>query len=632
MWVIGIIPVLFFIAVAWWQTQKGMPLRDSAIRAGVITGVWVVGGAELLSLVHALSFWPLLLWWSVPTIIIARKCSRGPLPQIPRLPQERIARLAWGAGGVLLVITFLVSAFTPPNNADALGYHLTRQVYWMQQHSVANFPTENWRALAMPPLAEFGGVQLMILSGGDRWANLIQWAAFALTALTASAIARDLGCNDRLQATAALLVLTIPVAAMQSMNPKNDLVVAFCLCALMFQSLKIYQSRNNSLPEIAILAAACGLLVLSKGSGMIFAVPAAVWIAAMFFKQMTLKRALSCGALTAVIILMMNLGHFLRTQSDFGSPFGLTDEESPTYVANRLHTPPALLSNLVRNAAMHLATPNRKVNRAVEKAVKAIHRWIGLDVNDPLTTYSRSPRFSVVPLFSQESRAKAPIHLCLAAGALVPILRNLFRSRDKILATYFLVPYAGFVLFCWLLAWQDWHTRLHIPLFALTTPTIAYTVGRPLPRLIAVSSALAFAIALFSVLTMESKPLVGKSSFLKHSKSRLRYAGPDNPRPGLDALNDICRERQPKTVGIFAGGGREYVLLWTLLHGDFPPPRIVKMNTTYQKHQTLPRPDMVIAWRVRPDETNVVSSEHFLLLTNVSPVQVYLPRQSGQSF
>jgi hypothetical protein len=187
MWAFGMIPFAFFCLLACREAQKGAPLRDAVIKSGVLSLLWVAAGAELLSLFNALSFWPLLLWWGVPAIGIGRSCIRGPRVSLALLPQDKGARIALVAAGLLLGITFLVSALTPPNNADALTYHLPRQVYWMQQHSVANFPTSNWRALSMPPLTEFAGVQLLILSDDDRWLNLISWFALVLTAASAAA-------------------------------------------------------------------------------------------------------------------------------------------------------------------------------------------------------------------------------------------------------------------------------------------------------------------------------------------------------------------------------------------------------------------------------------------------------------
>jgi len=621
MWALGIIPAFFFCAIAWRQGQRGLPMRDAAIRAGIITGVWVVAGAELLSLVRALSFWPVLLWWSVPAFIILDKCKGGARPVMPRIPKDRILRLVLGAGGLLLAITFVGAAYAPPNNWDVLSYHLPRQVYWMQQHSVANFSTQDWRMLAMPPLAEFAGVQLMILSGGDRWLSLIQWLAFGLTALTAAAIARDLGCDERLQAITALLVLTIPPAAMQSMSAKNDVVVAFFLCALIYQALKIYRCSNTALTEIALLATACGLLALAKGTGMIFGLVAAVWIAAAFLSRMPFKRAIVCGVLTTLIVLSINAGHFIRAHSAFGSPVVVQKVE------NRSHNLRVLFSNVARNTAQHLASPSTNLNGMLEQSVSAFHRLIHLKVNDPKTTFPNVPRFSIGAYFSNEDRATAPVHLLLAIGALIPIAGFLFRREDKILLSWLLVPYGGYVLFCWLLAWQPWGTRLQIPLFCLAAPVIAYALGQRWPHFLLIFSALAFTLGLFSVITAETKPFVGNRTFLRHP-NRARYYRNEDVKPGLNALKAICRQREPKTVGIFAERNRcEYLLLWNLLYSDFPPPRLITMNPASGKAPS-PSPELVVGWRADPGETNAVFRETFLLVTNAGPVMIYLPRKT----
>ena len=230
----------------------------------------------------------------------------------------------------------------------------------------------------------------------------------------------------------------------------------------------------------------------------------------------------------------------------------------------------------------------------------------------------------------------APIHILLAIGALIPIAGDLFRNRDKIAASCLLVPYAGYALFCLLLSWQIWGSRLQVPLFCLAGPVVAYAVGKNFPRLMAVCIALAVALALFSAVTNKSKPLVGKRFFLlRPTRARTRYyPNGEDVRPGLSALRVLCREREPKSVGIFARWNRfEYLVLWNLLYGDFPEPTLVKLNATRGKAPSaLPSPDLVVGWFADPGETNAVFREKFVLVTNAGPVQIYSSRGNAEAF
>src|SRR5688572_6779780 len=364
---LGILPFLFFVGV-FLLLRKRWDWRESAMVAGLISWVWVAAGTELLSLAEAVTFLPVLLWWVFPVAVMGWMC-RGWRP-VWKVPSKRDwVLLAICAGTVLtLGVSFIIAALTPPNNADALSYHLPRQVYWLLQEHVGMFPTNSIRMVVMPPLAEFAGLHLMVLSGGDGWVNLVQWLAFALTAVAASSVARELGCNARLQGLAALLVMTIPPAALESVNPKNDLVAAFFLCALAWLGLKAYNLRGFSLVNAGLVGAACGLLALVKGTGMMFGLPVAAWIGAVCVRTVGIGRALGWGLAVMVIALAINAGHFYRQMETFGSPLGPTGRRAVP-VANTVHTPRALLSNLARNTAMHLTTGNQSLDAWTTRGV-----------------------------------------------------------------------------------------------------------------------------------------------------------------------------------------------------------------------------------------------------------------------
>src|SRR5688572_23212569 len=175
MWALGSLPFLLFLCMAVMLRQRGATAswRDALVMAGVNSAVWATAGAELLSLFKAISFWPLLLWWGVPTAVLIWLWRRGPGPPLPTWPRDPIVAGVTVVIALLLSLTLLSGLLTIPSNWDALSYHLPRQVYWMQQQHVGFFSTNDTRMLTMPPLAEYLGLHLMIMSGGDYWANCV---------------------------------------------------------------------------------------------------------------------------------------------------------------------------------------------------------------------------------------------------------------------------------------------------------------------------------------------------------------------------------------------------------------------------------------------------------------------------
>ncbi|HXE41478.1 MAG TPA: hypothetical protein VN516_00535, partial [Candidatus Baltobacteraceae bacterium] len=48
-----------------------LTIRESFLVSATLATAWLVLGTELLSLFHALNFWPVLLWWLAPLPLLA---------------------------------------------------------------------------------------------------------------------------------------------------------------------------------------------------------------------------------------------------------------------------------------------------------------------------------------------------------------------------------------------------------------------------------------------------------------------------------------------------------------------------------------------------------------------------------
>jgi hypothetical protein len=357
----------------------------------------------------------------------------------------------------------------PPNTADALSYHLPRQLMWLQQGGVQHFVTLNDRALMMPPLCEMMQAHAQLLSGGDGWANFPPWLAYGLGLVVASLLARELGAGRAAQALAAGMVAMLPMAWHAASGAKNDLLVADWLGILAWLALRLSAGPPGSSRRGEWLAAgaACGLALATKTTALIFVLPPLVLLAAAAW------RSPRSAALLAGAALLLTAPHAWRNFAWYGTPLGVHRAEDGGAQALELRTWRSVASNVARNATLHLATPSAAFNRKMFSAVARLHDWLGLDVNDQRTTLWVL-RYGVAWGPRDEMVAGAPVSFLLGLAA-VPLLFVRARPRGATARAIGLLA-GGALVYCVALKWQPAGARLQLPAFLVLAAVVARAV------------------------------------------------------------------------------------------------------------------------------------------------------------
>ena len=122
--------------------------------------------------------------------------------------------------------------------------------------------------------------------------------------------------------------------------------------------------------------------------------------------------------LMTAAVLAMNAGAFLRNYEAFGTPLPRDPAiHGGDTVVNQELSARALLSNVVRNVAPHLATPSDSLNDRLTQLVLRLHEGLGLDVNDPRTTFLEGGFRAYTFTQDDEDTAAAPVHMLLCVAA-----------------------------------------------------------------------------------------------------------------------------------------------------------------------------------------------------------------------
>jgi hypothetical protein len=475
----------------------------SFLAACVTWGIAVTGIMEMLSRVGLISFGWLLTVWLILLAVSMAICSlEGTRARLGSLAFPATPRLeyGWVAVTTIAFLVGLVAYLSAPNNPDSLFYHMARVLHWIQNQTVAHYPTNILFQLFYPPWAEFAILHLHVLSGGDHWSNLVQWMSMVGSIIGSALIARQLGADARGQMLAAVMVATIPMGVLQAASTQNDYVTAFWLVALMYYVLR-FQSQPGW-KTVGGVGASLGLSLLTKSTAYIYAFPIVLWFTFMAAARFRWK-AWQSVLLIASIALTINMGHYARNFELWGNPLGIDRENSHP---NKRLGIAVTVSNVIRNMSVHLGTRSQDINKIIYEKIGSLHEVLDVDVHDPLTTITGS--FDQNWLSNSENRAGNPIHLILVILSLGLLLSSRGLRGDQIHTTYAVVLTGAFLIFCSFLKWEVWHSRLHLPLFVLWSPLVSAVLIKRADYLLVTVVALILSIASTVYVSRYAIPLI----------------------------------------------------------------------------------------------------------------------------
>jgi hypothetical protein len=542
-------------------------LRELFLFTAILLGVSVTIITEILSAFSLITSRWLLAFWGVALFICTCFVTRFAKRQRPvflflsfRLPFRAIPLLS----GLILVITLTgVTAFlSPPNNWDSMTYHMSRVVHWIQDHNVSFYPTHILRQLYMNPWAEFAIMHLQILSGGDRFANFVQWSSMIGCLIGASLLAKQLGADLQSQLFAAVFAGTIPMGILQSSSTQNDYVVSFWLLCFVYFCISFIRQINWS--YVSAAGFSLGLVVSTKGTAYIFAPPFLAWMGYALlrtFHSKSWKPALAIG----VASLVLNFGHYTRNFNLFGSPLGPRVEDSLAKITSDVISPSSVLSNITRNLALHLGTPSWRINIGIDDAIGELHRILNIDINDPRTTWPRQ-KFQVLKPSLHEDTAGNLLHLSLILVAIFLFFISKEIRSSSALLSYLAALLSGFLLFCTLLKWQPWNSRLQLPLFVLASPFVAAVLFKRLNEKFVITISFALLLsALPWVLFNTSRSLIGDPSVWNRSRFDQYFKNRPEIRDAYLGAAHFLKSKKCSQIGLAMGSNDWEYPFWPLL-------------------------------------------------------------------
>lgn len=405
----------------------------------------------------------------------------------PGLRPLLLGLLALLVGGVYLWHVRLILG-VPPNNYDALTYHLSRVGYWLQYHSLYPWPTPNLRQTTFPMNAELGVLWTILWSGNDRLSGFVQWIAVPAIMVGIYGLVRHLGYSRWRGAVAALLWATLTQVLLQSSTTQNDLVTASFWVATLYFLFAGLGTRSAVL--LAFSGMAFGLAIGTKGTSLIVLPALGVALLAVWWlgrQQSDVPRHLIRWAVACLLGFVV-LGSYIYVQNTiaFGNPLGPTTLRTGSTVfqpkggiatyADRLRDNLARYAYQVVDFSPLPFSLASRINPLKAELFSAVFQALRISVNNPETTAPAAQAVGFGPgyinLLNEDRAWFGPLAVVLAVAVIVQAYIGA-RRRDALRFALVIICLGFLVLQSAAELWTPYRGRYYMIPVAAAFPLMA---------------------------------------------------------------------------------------------------------------------------------------------------------------
>jgi len=192
---------------------------------------------------------------------------------------------------------------------------------------------------------------------------------------------------------------------------------------------------------------------------------------------------------------------------------------------------------------------------------------LNIDINDPRTTWPLRIQFQVPGPSLHEDSAGNLLHLSLILAVIFLFFISKEIRSSPALLSYLTALFSGFVLFCTLLKWQPWNSRLQLPLFVLASPFVAVVLCKRLSEKVIVTIAFVLLLsALPWVLFNSSRSLMGDQSIWNRTRLDQYFNNRPELRNAFFGAVYFLKSKQCSQIGLDIGTNDWEYPFWPLLN------------------------------------------------------------------
>ena len=466
--------LFFFFSFFFFLNFQKSTIFTSVIGCIVLNAFLTVVSSELLSLFNGFNYQFISIFWSITDVLLVINLLKNKsklnnsiqkiIDLFNSFKKTKIVYIFF----LFLILLLIQSIAYPPNNWDSLTYHMGRIPHWIANQNIYPFASHIYRQVYSPPLAELLAAHFCILTKSDLFANSIQLIYLIGSLATVLAISNEFQFTRRAKIICCVFVLTTPEILLQATSTQNDVIVSFYILTSILFALKVY--KKGSFFDLIFFAICSALAIYTKGTAYIYLLPIIIiWVIFYLRKNKNISSLLKAG-LVGLIILLINSGFYYRNFSLTGDPLGKNEER----LFNEHFDVKSIFLTTLKNIGNHLGI--FPINNITNQTVEKLQLVLGKKIDDPATNFN-GLSFKLEEWQHHEDTASNFLQLILILSCSVIIVFKR-KNYSPIVLLLLMLPIIEFGLFCLILKWQPWHTRLQTPIFFMSTFFVALCIDQ----------------------------------------------------------------------------------------------------------------------------------------------------------
>ncbi len=394
---------------------------------------------------------------------------------IAKLKNEPISLILMFVLLVLLFKSTVIALLTAPNNWDSMTYHLSRIMFWIENHSVAYYGTNIPRQLVSPPLAEYINMHAILLCGGDRYVNMLQnFSAYGCVVML-YAILRKLNCSRQWTLLGNILMLTMNAFYAETVSTQVDIAGSFYLLMIIFLSMEIMESMELSINKdgiqiFVVLGANIGLLYLIKSNALI---PVVMIILFAFIRRISKKEGFvkptalfMISGLTALMTVIPSLVKNYKYCKD------ILASDYVGRISTGTLSPGYLFVNVLKNIG--IVAVGKYNSGFIMRLVSRCAAGMGIDINAAEISFN-SLEYSVYYSTNMDSASAHLIIPLMIIVGIICIYRLIWSHKST--DVFCLILLLQFIVMAAAVRWQPWGVRLLLPSLVVLMIPITYYIS-----------------------------------------------------------------------------------------------------------------------------------------------------------